>query len=337
MRSPALDFSDSREMPHLLRKDKRLRYNGDGSNNLVEWIPDVIQMAKAAQPAFHRVLIDRAIPLEWETLFPAPDPAVYAGMDDYVRDCLKDDRQQHEKTMQNWKICKPAFCTWLLANISDSSEKRVKEQEHVAFDTTKEGDAIVTLFTLLISSHNFYGQVTSLKEQTDVRHKHDYFAWTSPEVLQQFKLRWDDLIKEAVDEDLSDKSRFYHFSVALVKYGHSDLVRRESAQRAAHIDVNPNYDIEAHYQTCIRLARIDTGTSTGTPNLREPDNALAATIGQQLAKESRTRWKKIRLRRLVYRLRKHSRLKCIIWKCKPSNPGIHRKAEKGHREERKGD
>ena len=70
MRSHALDFSDSREMPHLLRKDKRLRYNGDGSNNLVEW--DVIQMAKAAQPAFHRVLIDRAIPLEWETPFPAP-------------------------------------------------------------------------------------------------------------------------------------------------------------------------------------------------------------------------------------------------------------------------
>ena len=186
-------------------------------------------------------------------------------MNEYDRDCLKDDRQQHEKTRQNWTICKPAFGTWLLANISESTEKRVKEQEHAAFDTAKEIDAIVTLFTLLISSHNFYGQVASLKEQTDVRHKHDYFAWTSPGVLQHFKLRWDDLIKEAarvgIDGDLTDKSRFYHFSVALVKYGHSDLVRRESAQRAAHIDVNPNYDIEAHYQTCIRLQRIDTDTS----------------------------------------------------------------------------
>ena len=55
MRSPALDSLDSREMPYVLRKDKRLRYNNaDGSNNLVEWIPDVIQMAKAAQPAFHK-------------------------------------------------------------------------------------------------------------------------------------------------------------------------------------------------------------------------------------------------------------------------------------------
>ena len=128
-----------------------------------------------------KVLVDRAIPPEWETPFSAPDSAVYAAMDDYQRDCIKEDRQQHEKQRQNWKICKPAaFCTWLLANISDSSEKRVKEQEHAAFDTAKEGDAIVSLFNLLIiSSHNFYAQVASLKEQTDVRHKHDYFSCTS--------------------------------------------------------------------------------------------------------------------------------------------------------------
>ena len=47
------------------------------------------------------------------------------------------------------RICKPALCTWLLANISDSSEKHVKEQEHAAFDTAKADDAIVTLFNLL--------------------------------------------------------------------------------------------------------------------------------------------------------------------------------------------
>jgi hypothetical protein len=158
----------------------------------------------------------------------------------YIRshERLKDDRQQHKKIRRNWRICKPAFCTWLLANISESSEKLVKEQEHAAFDTAKEADAIVTLFILLISSHNFYGQVASLKKQTDIRHKHDYFVWTSPEVLQHFKLRWDNMIKDAVrveiDGELSDKSRFYHFCFALVKYGHSDLVRRESTQRAAH-------------------------------------------------------------------------------------------------------
>ena len=69
-----------------------------------------------------------------------------------------------------------------------------------------------------------------------------------------------------------------------VEYGHSDLVRRESAQRDAHIDVNDDYSIKDHYQTCIRLAQIDTDTSTGTSNLRKPDTALAATIGQQQLK-----------------------------------------------------
>jgi hypothetical protein len=84
-------------MPYVLRKDKKLRYNSDGSNNLVEWIPDVIQMAKAAQPAFHKVLVDKAIPPEWETPFPAPDAADYAAtMSEYERDCLKDDRQHTE-------------------------------------------------------------------------------------------------------------------------------------------------------------------------------------------------------------------------------------------------
>ncbi len=85
MRSPALDSSDSREILYVLRKDKRLRYKADGSNNLVdEWIPDVIQMAKAAQPAFHKVLVDRAISPEWETPFPAPDTAIYAAMHERV-------------------------------------------------------------------------------------------------------------------------------------------------------------------------------------------------------------------------------------------------------------
>ena len=44
------------------------------------------------------------------------------------------------------------------------------------------------------------------------------------------KLRYKEAIRVGVDGDLSDKSRFYHFSVALVKYGHSDLVRRVASR-----------------------------------------------------------------------------------------------------------
>ena len=145
MRSPAQESSESRDLPYLLKKEKRLRYNADGSHNLVEWVPDVIQLAKAAYPLFFRVLVDRAIPPEWETPFPNPDPLVYAAMDDYEKDVHRDDRQAYNKILASWKISKPSMCTGLMANASESSDKRVKEQHNAAWDAAKENDAIAEL------------------------------------------------------------------------------------------------------------------------------------------------------------------------------------------------
>lgn len=88
------------------------------------------------------------------------------------------------------------------------SEKHVKEQKHAAFNTALANDAIATLLNLLISLHNFYGQVTSLRSRrTSVINTTTLWCmWISPEVLQQFKLRWDDMVKEAsrvgIDGDL---------------------------------------------------------------------------------------------------------------------------------------
>jgi hypothetical protein len=118
-------------------------------------------------------------------------------MNDYEKDILKEERQKHDRQKDNWTLLKPAFCTWIIPNASESSEQRVEEQHHAKWDKAKEGDDIVELVALLISSHNFYDQVASLKEQKNVRQQHDFFAWTNPEGLQQFKLRWDDVIKEA--------------------------------------------------------------------------------------------------------------------------------------------
>jgi hypothetical protein len=91
-------------------------------------------------------------------------------MDDYEKDCLKDRRQKHDRQKDNWTTNKPAFCTWVIANITESSEQRVKEQHHSLWVKAKDTDDILALQNLLISSHNFYGQVASLKEQKDVRH-----------------------------------------------------------------------------------------------------------------------------------------------------------------------
>ena len=128
MKSPASESSESRELPYLLRKDKRLRYSADGKHNLVTFGPDLIQQAKAAFPAFFKVLVTKVIPVEWESEFPTPTAADYAAMDDYEKDCLKDRRQRHDRQKDNWATNKPAFCTWLIANITESSKQRVKEQ-----------------------------------------------------------------------------------------------------------------------------------------------------------------------------------------------------------------
>ena len=182
-------------------------------------------------------------------------------LNEYEKDEMKERRQAHNKHKEAWTIAKPAFCTWLLANITESSKKRNKEQSNALWDKAKEEDNIVAIFKLSISSHNFYGQVASLREQKDVRHQHDFFMWISPEVLQQFKLRWDDMIKEAIrvgiDKDLTPTNRFYHFTNALTKYGHSSLIRQQSMIKVAEIDVNPDYSIADFYEAIVRISRVD--------------------------------------------------------------------------------
>ena len=165
------------------------------------------------------------------------------------------------------------------------------------------------------------GYIASLKEQTDVRHKHDYFACTSPEVLQHFKLRWDDMIKEAVwvgiDKELSDKSRFYHFCFALVKYAHSDLVNKERMLKEPPISMSTRSTTSRIIIRNVFASHESTPTRphTGTPNLREPDTHRTRSHHWTTTKEPRTRRKRVRLRRLVCRLRKkHKRLERIIRK-----------------------
>ena len=124
MRLLALESSDSRELPYILRKEKKLRYNAeDGSNNLVEWIPVVIQMSKAAQPAFHKVLVDRAIPQNGKPhfqplipLYTQPSTIISAIAQKMIANNMKN----------KGKTGKFASLFFVLG-ISDSSEKRVKE------------------------------------------------------------------------------------------------------------------------------------------------------------------------------------------------------------------
>ena len=103
---------------------------------------------------------------------------------------------QYEGVRQGWEHSRPSMYSFLLLNISESSEKRVLEQSSADWEKAKTGNDIVKMFMLLCDSHSFYGKQASLVEQRAIRLKHDTFVWISPEDLQHFKLRWDKLLKE---------------------------------------------------------------------------------------------------------------------------------------------
>ena len=82
---------------------------------------------------------------------------------------------QYEGVRQGWEHGKPSMCSFLLPNITESSEKRVLEQTNAAWGKAKTDNDIVKIFTLLCDSHSFYGKQASLVEQRAIRLKHDTF------------------------------------------------------------------------------------------------------------------------------------------------------------------
>jgi hypothetical protein len=151
------------------------------------------------------------------------------------------------------------MCSFLLLNITESSEKRVLEQSSADWEKAKVDNDIIKMFVLLCNSHNFYGKAASLVEQRTIRLKHDTFIWISPEDLQHFKLRWDKLIKEMTRvginlDSLSDKNCFLQFISALKLYGHSTAVQMSCIVRGAEIDTNPDYNITKFYETLVSIS-----------------------------------------------------------------------------------
>jgi hypothetical protein len=138
------------------------------------------------------------------------------------------------------------MCSFLLLNITESSDKRVLEQSNTDWETAKTADNIIEMFKLLCASHNFYGKAASLVEQTAICLKHDTFIWISPEDLQHFKLRWDKLLKELIRVGIDEvmlprKNRFLQFVSALKIYGHSTVVQMQCIVRASEVDKNTDY------------------------------------------------------------------------------------------------
>ena len=55
---------------------------------------------------------------------------------------------QYEGVRQGWEHIRPSMCSFLLLNITESSEKRVLEQANAAWEKAKTDNDIVKIFTL---------------------------------------------------------------------------------------------------------------------------------------------------------------------------------------------
>ena len=177
------DSSSSSKLTLVLVQVKKLYWNADSTTNLPEWKMDVIQAAKGAYGNYSVCLVKLTVPSEWIDEFVMPTEREWDRFIDPERRLFDIKLTQYEGVRQGWAHSTPSMCSFLLLNITESSEKRVLEQSSADWEKAKIDNDIVKMFILLCDPHNFYGKQASLVEQRAIRLKHDTFVWISPEDL----------------------------------------------------------------------------------------------------------------------------------------------------------
>jgi hypothetical protein len=284
------DSASSSKLGWVLPQSKKLYWSADGTTNLPEWKVEFVQAAKGAFGIYSECLVKLKIPSAWVDEYPMITVQDWARMIEPEQHLFGIKLSQYEGVRQGWVFCQPSMCSFLLRNITESSDnKRVLEQSNTDWKTAKTADNIIEMFKLLCSSHNFYGKAASLVEQTAIRLKHDTFIWISPEDLQHFKLRWEKLLKELLRVGidlvmLPPKNRFLQFFSALKLYGHSTVVQMQCIVRTAEVDSNTDYDIPKFYEKSLISLSISQQhpVTTGAPQIKDATALQARTIGQQL-------------------------------------------------------
>jgi hypothetical protein len=279
------DSSSSSKLNWVLPQSKRLYWNADSTTNLPEWKVDVVQAAKKGAFGIYadECLVKSTIPFEWVDEYPMISEALWVAMIDPEKHLFNVKLSQYEGVRQGWVHCQPSMCSFLLLNISESSDKRVMEQSSSVWEKAKADNDIVKIFILLCDSHNFYGKAASLVEQREIRLKHDTFIWISPEDLQHFKLRWDKLLKELLKVGidvvmLSPKNRFLQFVSALKLHGHSTAVQMQCIVRASEVDTNTDYDISKFYDdNLVSISISQHPVLTGAPLIKDATALHART------------------------------------------------------------
>ena len=134
------------------------------------------QAANGAHGIYSVCLVKLKIPYEWIDEFPMITEAAWVRMIDPEKRLFDIKLAQYEGVRQGWEHSKAPMCSFLLLNITESSEKRVmEEQSDEDWEKAKTDKDILQLFKLLGDSHSFYGKQASLVEQRAFRLKHDTF------------------------------------------------------------------------------------------------------------------------------------------------------------------
>jgi hypothetical protein len=158
--------TSSSKLTWVFVQAKKLYWNADGPTNLPEWKADVIQASKGAYGIYSVFcLVKSKILDEWIDEFTMPTEREWIVMIDPEKRLFDIKLAQYEGVRQGWEHSRPSMCSFLLLNITESSEKRMMEQSNADWEKAKADNDILQLFKLLCDSHSIYGKQASLVEQ----------------------------------------------------------------------------------------------------------------------------------------------------------------------------
>ena len=138
--------SSSSKLNWVLVQAKKLFWNADGTTNLPEWKVDVVQATKGAYGIYSVCLVKSKIPDEWIDEYAMPTEREWAVTIEPERRVFDIKLTQYEDvSRQGWEHSKPSMCSFLLLNITESSEKRVMEQANADWEKAKTDNDIVKI------------------------------------------------------------------------------------------------------------------------------------------------------------------------------------------------
>ena len=152
----------------ILSSEKKLYWRPDGSNNRTEWMENFTHVFRGVYPTYAKFVQTGTVPEAWKAPYVIPNEV------GALNPLQVEMEKQKMQDCRNWENVRPAICTFILQNISESSLKRAKTQHHAEWDDALDNSDPELVYKMLVDSHNFHGKAASTEEidQTPVSYTH---------------------------------------------------------------------------------------------------------------------------------------------------------------------